>query len=355
MIKDACGRVHLRRSSSVDDLAFVSALPKTCSSFGGLEDDSSSVSSGAKTLSTSVSTDSLHSGAVLFPRYPTPRIDDSDVQLLEEVGAGHSGIVYRAWQRSHRRLVACKTLHGLGCRGNLLGELDLVLRCHGPHLVICHGVMTSCRMHAVSIVMEWMDGGSFERFAGRIPMPILAAIARAMILGLEELSDGFGVCHCDIRPSNVLFSAATGAIKLVDFGESRPSTGGDDILTAGIHIRPRLESGTEAYMSPARLDPIEHSPTTHDDIWSVGVTLFELATGRHPFWADGDSLVELVESILELENRQQLLLSITDDALRGFVSLCWEGKSSIQALLLHPFISQAASDREVARWAAPSE
>lgn len=315
---------HRRRRSTVDDLQFTRILPK-----------------GPSRLS--LSADSLMgSSSPLFPNYPTPFISPNELLIREEVGSGFSGIVFKAWYRPSRQLVACKTLHAFGAPEHLLGELDLVLRCKAGHLISCLGILVD--NWQVSVVMEWMDCGSLERHRGKLAEPALASVCLAVLLGLRSLHTEYGIFHCDLKPSNILFNSA-GQVKLCDFGESRH-----------MHSRgaSRRSTGSEAYMAPERIvSQRDNTLTPKADVWSFGVTVFELVTGRHPFDVNA-ALVELVET-LTVESEPRLAGREASKALRDFVARCLTRdlarRASVGELLQHQFLRKALDERELAKWA----
>lgn len=330
------GRAHQRRRSTIDDLHFTKMLPKRHS----------------------VSTECLECLPSLFPNYPTPTISAHNVQVIEEVGRGFSGIVFKAWYRPTRTLVAVKMLHGLGAPQHLLGELDLVLRCKGPQLVPTIGIMAND--YQVSIVMEWMDGGSFEGLCF-LPEPLLASISKNVLLGLKTLHDEYEIFHCDLKPSNILFNSQ-GHIRICDFGESRPRpVSASRQKRAASAVTITNDNGSESYMAPERItrtNPL----CPKADIWSLGVTIYELNTSRHPYGRE-ISLVELVESLtIDPEPRLSQAINSTTAGNIGvsaeFYDFCARcltrdvrQRGEVKQLLRHAFLERAWDERAVAKWA----
>merc|ERR1712232_43417 len=123
--------------------------------------------------------------------------------------------------------------------------------------------------------MELMDLGSLETIRrqlprGIFPEAIIGKMTVQLVTGLAYLYDTFKVVHRDIKPSNILINSS-GSVKLCDFGVSGQLM--DSIA--------RTYVGTNSYMAPERVlgDPY----TVRSDVWSLGLTLVEFATGRHPY------------------------------------------------------------------------
>jgi len=126
--------------------------------------------------------------------------------------------------------------------------------------------------------MEAMDKGSLDgiyKRNGPIPIEVIGKIAWAVLKGLTYLYDVHRIIHRDIKPSNILCNSA-GEIKVCDFGVS-----GELINSVADTF-----VGTSTYMSPERIQGAQY--TVKSDVWSMGISLIELALGRFPF-ADSDS------------------------------------------------------------------
>jgi mitogen-activated protein kinase kinase len=136
----------------------------------------------------------------------------------------------------------------------------------------------------VSIAMEFCEGGSLDsiykevqRFGGRTGHKVLAKVAFGVLHGLQYLAN-LNIMHRDIKPSNILL-CRDGQVKLCDFGVSGEfGTKGD----ASTFI------GTSYYMAPERISGQTY--TINSDVWSLGITLLEVAQHRFPFPADGTEM-----------------------------------------------------------------
>ncbi len=199
------------------------------------------------------------------------------------IGEGGMGVVYKAYDEACGRAVAIKCLHT-----NLAGDQEIrrrflrearVLRAWThPSVVSIYDLIE--HEHLLAIVMELIDGKSLvEQLAtwrGRMPWDEIALLFGGV---LEAMEDGHrsGVVHRDLKPDNILVYASDGGLrtKIVDFGISK-------ILEGTSYTMSGAFLGTCRYMAPEQVK----SPHTADfraDIYSLGVTLYQLCTGRVPF------------------------------------------------------------------------
>jgi ferredoxin/tRNA A-37 threonylcarbamoyl transferase component Bud32 len=211
--------------------------------------------------------------------------------LLEQVGKGGAGVVYRALHSTLKTIVAVKFLHAeLGAededgRERLAREAQLLARLDHPNVVR----VLDFEDHPTRpyVVMEFVDGltaADLITQSGRLAPRRAIDVALDMAAGLGA-AHALGIVHRDVKPSNVLV-ARSGGSKLVDLGLA--TLGRPDRAAAPAAGGP-IE-GTVGYMSPEALNATE---TDHrSDIYSLGVTLFHLASGRLPF--GGTSLAEVM-------------------------------------------------------------
>lgn len=200
-------------------------------------------------------------------------LTSDDLSLEGELGSGNGGVVLKVRHRRTSIVMAKKLIHlevKPAIRNQILRELTVLHECNSPYIVGFYGAFNSDG--EISICMEYMDGGSLDlvlRRVNRIPEPVLGKITEAVLKGLSYLREKHQIMHRDIKPSNILINTA-GEIKLCDFGVSGQLI--DSMANTFI--------GTRSYMSPERLEGNRY--TVQSDIWSLGLSLVEMALGRYP-------------------------------------------------------------------------
>jgi serine/threonine-protein kinase len=214
----------------------------------------------------------------------------SGFRITGRIGAGAMGTVYRAWQQGTERLVALKVLHGeLAAQADMVQrftrEARAVARLNHPNIA---AIYTTGRTGdgRPCIVMEYVDGPSLEDLlaaTGRLPVQRALQLAGQMSAALAA-AHAAGIVHRDLKPENVLVAGGPAAgrdgedrVKLLDFGIARLSCGED---TARL-TRDGQIFGTPDYLAPeqARAGTVDH----RCDLYSLGVTLYRMVTGRLPF------------------------------------------------------------------------
>ena len=199
-------------------------------------------------------------------------------QVLEPVGDGGMGVVYRALDTRLGRPIALKFLKPrLDADVSAAERFRLEARAAGalehPNICTIHdiGETDDGRLY---LAMPLYDGETLERRIARGPLAVAEAtdIAVQMLRGLAK-AHARGIIHRDIKPANV-FVTVDGVVKLLDFGIAKLA----DVSLTGPASRPL---GTVAYMSPeqAHGTPVDH----RTDLWSVGAVLYEMLSGRRPY------------------------------------------------------------------------
>ena len=197
-------------------------------------------------------------------------------ELLSILGTGGTGVVYRARDTELGEEVAIKILppvkEGGGDTGRLKREIVAARKITHPNVIRLHEFGLSVREGFIS--MEILPGGTLAERIAAGPLPIGEAL-RIGIGVCEGLAAAHaeGIIHRDVKPQNVLFDKA-GRPKIVDFGLAR----GTEVTSNTVGF-----SGTPQYMSPESAEGLEI--TEKSDVYSLGVMLFELFTGRRPFLA----------------------------------------------------------------------
>jgi len=226
--------------------------------------------------------DAFRSGELVDDRY----------RLLEPIGSGGSGTVWRAHDQLLRRAVAVKRLVVPTERGAEIAEATwrrahregrAAARLHHPRLAAIFDLIAVGG--DVCLVMEHVDAPSLAGVLaehGTLPSPEVARIGAQLAEGLAAAHAG-GVLHRDLKPANVLV-APGGAVTLVDFGLSRVE--GDPAATDH-----GLIAGTPHFMAP---EVARGAPTTEaSDVWSLGATLYAALEGEPPAGDGGNALETL--------------------------------------------------------------
>ena len=220
-------------------------------------------------------------------------------EILEEVGRGSMGVVYKARDPRIGRVVALKTIAfsfplGPGEEEEFLQrfyhEAQVAGRLNHPHIVTIYDVGEKSAGGEAYIAMEFVTGTNLHELlsgGGRLPLAQVADVVDKLAQALDYAHDN-GVIHRDIKPANVLLTES-GQPKILDFGIARVAAGG---LT-----RPGKFFGTPNYMSPEQVTGIEVDGRT--DQFSLGVILYQLLTGEKPFV--GDSVTAISYQVVNVE------------------------------------------------------
>src|SRR5580704_12335801 len=224
----------------------------------------------------------------------------SHYRILDKIGAGGMGEVYRATDTKLGRDVALKVLpHDVANDPERLSrfqrEARAVAALNHPNVVTLYSVEECDGRHFLT--MELIEGQSLDRIipANGLPVGQIVEIANALAEALAAAHDK-GILHRDLKPANVMVTNE-GRVKVLDFGLAKDvgaETSNDATLTSAGRTQAGMVMGTPAYMSPEQL--LGRTLDVRTDIFSLGVVLHELATGRRPF--EGSSSPELVSSIL---------------------------------------------------------
>jgi pimeloyl-ACP methyl ester carboxylesterase/tRNA A-37 threonylcarbamoyl transferase component Bud32 len=210
-------------------------------------------------------------------------------EVIERIGGGGMGVVYKARDRRLMRLVALKVLPDTVAsepviRERFIQEAKAAALLDHPNICTVFGVDEAADGQLV-IVMPCYDGETLRAKIDRGPLPVAEALeyTAQVAAGLAH-AHAAGIVHRDIKPANVMVTR-DGRARILDFGIAKLA---DARLT-----RSGMVLGTYAYMSPeqAGAEPVDH----RSDLWSLGVVLYEMLTGVPPF--RGGSALGLMAAI----------------------------------------------------------
>jgi TolB-like protein/Tfp pilus assembly protein PilF len=238
-----------------------------------------------------------------------------DYELLEEVGRGGQGVVFRARQKSLNRTVALKVI-SLGQWASKTHlkrfrlEAEAAARLEHPGIVPIHEVGE--RDGQCYFSMKFVEGGQLDEVSRRAPMSIRQAaelitkVARTVHYAHEH-----GILHRDIKPGNILLDAK-GEPQLTDFGLAR-------LLEMESTVTQTLEVlGTPSYMAPEQAVGNNAAVSSVTDVYGLGAVLYQLLTGQPPF--AGGTTYETIKLLLDAEPRQPRLLNPKID--RDLATIC---------------------------------
>ena len=229
------------------------------------------------------------------PNLPTGKVFGGRDEILEEVGSGGMGMVYRALDRELGEQVAIKTLRPELVRNPSLierfkSEIRLARHISDKHIVRTHDFGE--RDGVYFLTMEYVEGITVRELLdtrghlGVAPtLAIASQLAQSLVAAHEQ-----GVIHRDIKPQNLLLDA-TGMLKVMDFGVARLAGGSSGLTEVGMLV------GTPSYMAPEQL--LTESFDERIDLYAVGVVLFECLTGRLPF--EAPTAVALIAKLIREE------------------------------------------------------
>ena len=238
-----------------------------------------------------------------------------DYELLEEIGRGGQGVVYRARQKSLNRTVAIKII-GISngrTKAHLKRfrlEAEAAAKLNHPFVVPIHEI--GQRKGRCYFSMGLVEGGRLDQIATREPMsPRQATEVIAKLARTVHYAHQHGIIHRDIKPGNILLDTK-GEPHLTDFGVARLLETEND-ATCTIEV-----SGTPSYMAPEQAHATNGHVSSATDVYGLGAVLYQLLAGQPPF--TGGTPFETVRLLLETEPRQPRLLNPKVD--RDLSTIC---------------------------------
>lgn len=274
--------------------------------------------------------------------------NDNQIIELNKLGEGNGGSVSKCTLVNGSQIFALKLINAdpnPNIQKQIIRELQYNRVCDSPNIVKYYGTFMVEKQLMIGISMEYMGGRSLDAIykrvieldpTNRINEKVLGKVAESILTGLNYLHQQ-RIIHRDIKPSNILLDSE-GNIKLCDFGVSGEVV--NSLATTFV--------GTQYYMAPERI--MGKPYTVSCDIWSLGLTLLEVAICKFPFITDDTMVgpIELLSLILEYEPRLNDIPEqgiFWSDSFKNFIGYCLkknsEERPSPRQMLSHPWcISQ---------------
>src|SRR5580658_8749248 len=256
-------------------------------------------------------------------------------EILRRLGAGGSGVVYLANDSLLQRPVVLKILRtGLlsaqQMRSTMLREARLASAIEHPNVCAIYEVGESD--DEGYIVMQYVPGQSLDRLIGQGPasLQLVLSVGIQIADGLQA-AHGLGIFHRDLKPQNVMLTDG-GLVKILDFGlarrlppedanfdPSKPGMAKDASVAATYTAR----GGTIRYMAPEQF--VTGQSSVQSDIWALGVILYEMTAGRHPFARPDAEDFQAIRGIQfsDPEDLSRIVPDISPE-LKSVISSCLE-------------------------------
>jgi serine/threonine-protein kinase len=223
--------------------------------------------------------------------------------ILDHIGKGGMGRVYKAMHRTMKRVVALKVLapelvKTEKAREFFKREVRATARLLHPNIVTAYDANKVGGRYY--LVMEYVDGPNLDQLVrrrGPLPVGLACEVVRQAAVGLEY-AFGMGMVHRDVKPSNLMVTrAGPGSavqVKILDFGLARLQEAEDAVLAGSgtIQAPPNTVLGTPDYLSPEQCRSL-HTTDIRSDLYSLGCTFYYLLAGKVPF-PGGSSLEKLL-------------------------------------------------------------
>lgn len=272
----------------------------------------------------------------------------SDLKFICNIGAGEYGSVDKVLHKPTGTLMALKTIRSnIESSDQSIKELKVVTECSDCLSVVqLYGVKLNREIGECLICMELMDTSLdklykyvYEDEKSQIPEAILGQILLSVLIALNTLKEKYHIIHRDVKPSNILINRK-GEVKMCDFGISGKLV--DSMAKSRV--------GCQPYMAPERIDVnrMNEYYTVGSDVWSLGITMFELSTGRFPYprW---NGIFQQLDSVVK-GKAPELDDPRLSEEFREFVNKCLikddKERPLYTALLKHTCIKKSVEMRE---------
>jgi fused len=262
-----------------------------------------------------------------------------DYQIIESIGEGSFGKVYKARIKGTGQIVAMKFIVKKGKNEkelkNLRSEIEILTKLNHPHIIMLFDSFETDSDFVV--VMEYAQGELYDILEDdkQLPAKEVQKIAKQLIQALNYLHSN-RIIHRDMKPQNILIGQ-NGAVKLADFGFARSMSYNTIVLTS--------IKGTPLYMAPELVQ--ERAYDNRVDLWSLGCILYELYYGKPPFYTN--NLFALIKKIVcepvKFDNKADDPISPEfKNFLSGLLTKSASSRLNWPDLLNHPFVQLTKSD-----------
>ncbi|CAD6191087.1 unnamed protein product [Caenorhabditis auriculariae] len=270
----------------------------------------------------------------------------TDLMVIEELGKGGYGIVEKMEHKQSGIIMAVKRIKSSindQSQKQMLTELEACKRSDCcPQMVRFYGAMF--REGDVWICMEVMDTSldkfykKIYRIGRRVPELFIAKMTLSVVEGLNFMKEQMHLIHRDVKPSNILLNRH-GQVKICDFGISGHLTNS---------LAKTVQAGCKPYMPPERIDGETKSAyDVRADVWSLGITIVEIATGTHPY-STWKTPFEQLKQVVKEPPPKLPRDGFTLDC-QYFVKRCLEKdyneRPKYPELLAMPFLEMARNDK----------
>lgn len=226
-------------------------------------------------------------------------------QIREKIGAGGMGEVYLAVDEQLGRNIALKILLPEFCSDadrvqRFKLEAKTVSSLNHPGIITIHEIAEE--NDRLFIATEYVDGLTLREMIEKGPLdPVDALRIAEQVADALAVAHEAGIVHRDIKPENIMIRR-DGYAKILDFGLAKPrwmskAVGAEDETIQLVKTQPGMVMGSVRYMSPEQARGKETDEKT--DIWSLGVVLYEMLTGKSPF--EGDTVSDSLAAVIHLE------------------------------------------------------
>ncbi|KAG5505238.1 hypothetical protein JIQ42_07445 [Leishmania sp. Namibia] len=262
-----------------------------------------------------------------------------DYQIIESIGEGSFGKVYKARIKGTGQIVAMKFIVKKGKNEkelkNLRSEIEILTKLNHPHIIMLFDSFETDSDFVV--VMEYAQGELYDILEDdkQLPAKEVQKIAKQLIQALNYLHSN-RIIHRDMKPQNILIGQ-NGAVKLADFGFARSMSYNTIVLTS--------IKGTPLYMAPELVQ--ERAYDNRVDLWSLGCILYELYYGKPPFYTN--NLFALIKKIVcepvKYDTKANDPISPEFKSfLSGLLTKSASSRLNWPELLNHPFVQLTKSD-----------